>query len=144
MSSILIVDDEAPIREFLSRWLTAANHHTVEAPSADVALTMIGEAEPDVMLCDVHMPERDGIWLMEQVRGRYPRIAIVLATASDDVAPAISMRRGVVDYLVKPFERRSVLDAVNRAAEWRQREASTGPTPDATEALNTWLNGRQR
>src|SRR5207244_10953050 len=88
MSSVLIVDDEAPIREFLTRWLRKSNYETTEAADAEAALALVSEQQPDVVLCDVHMPGRDGLWLMEQLRGRFPRIAIVLATANDDVPPA--------------------------------------------------------
>ena len=137
---VLVVDDDAPIREFLTRWLRASHYETMEASNADAALTVIGEQAPDVVLCDVNMPGHDGLWLMEQIRRRFPRVAIVLATANNDVSPTISMRRGVVDYLVKPFERRAVLAAVSEALKWRQSEAAP-VGPDAADAVDEWLKG---
>jgi len=143
MSSVLIVDDEAPIREFLTRWLRKSNYETTEAADAEAALALVSEQQPDVVLCDVHMPGRDGLWLMEQLRGRFPRIAIVLATANDDVPPAVSMQRGVVEYLVKPFERDSVLAAVSRAIQWRHADGTHATSP-ASDALDEWLEGGRK
>ena len=141
---VLVVDDEAPIREFLTRWLRASKYDTMEASNADAALTVIGEREPDVVLCDVNMPGHDGLWLMEQIRRRFPRVAIVLATANDEVPPAISMRRGVVDFLVKPFERRAVLAAVSEALKWRETVAAVPVAPGAQDALDEWLKGGRK
>jgi len=141
MSSVLIVDDEAPIREFLTRWLRKSHYDTTEAADAEAALALVSERQPDVVLCDVHMPGRDGLWLMDQLRGRFPGVAIVLATANEDVAPVFSMQRGVVEYLVKPFERDSVLAAVGRAMKWRQSHATPATTSPATDTLGEWLKG---
>ena len=141
MSSVLIVDDEQPIREFLARWLAASGYKTVEAADADSALAAVSATQPDVVLCDVHMPGHDGLWLMGQLRTRFPAVAIVLATANDDIPPAISMQRGVVEYLVKPFERAHVLAAVSRALEWRQAEAARPvAAAPAADPMDEWLN----
>jgi len=141
MSSVLIVDDEAPIREFLSRWLRASNYETTEAPDADAALAVVSERQPDVVLCDVNMPGHDGLWLTEQLRARFPAIAIVLATANDEVPPVISMQRGIVEYLVKPFERGSVLAAVSRAVQWRLNDGTRQTAAPHVDAVDEWLKG---
>jgi len=144
MSSVLIVDDEAPIREFLTRWLRASKYDTTEASNADAALALVSKQEPDVVLCDVNMPGHDGLWLMEQVRKRFPRVALVLATANDEVPPAITMQRGVVEYLVKPFERRAVLAAVSQAVKWRESVADAPLIPGAPDAVDEWLKGGRK
>jgi DNA-binding NtrC family response regulator len=144
MRSVLIVDDEAPIREFLTRWLRKSNYDTTEAADAEAALALVSERQPDVVLCDVHMPGRDGLWLMEQLRVRFPGVAIVLATANEDVPPVVSMQRGVVEYLVKPFERDSVLEAVSRAMKWRETHGTAAATSPAADTLSEWLNGGRK
>ena len=90
------------------------------------------------------MPGHDGLWLMEQIRMRFPRVAIVLATANDEVPPAISMQRGVVEYLVKPFERRAVLAAVSQAVKWREGVAAAPLAPHAPDAMDEWLKGGRK
>ena len=145
MSTVLIVDDEPRIREFLARWLAPAGYDVREAPDAESALAMVATDPPDVLLCDVQMPGHGGLWLVEQLRERFPAVAIVLATADDALPPGVSLKDGVVDYLVKPFDKHRVLAALSRAVEWRKTSATregrqTGPG----DPLEEWLgNGRK-
>ncbi len=145
MRSVLIVDDEPRIREFLARWLAPAGYDVKEAPDAEAALAAVAASVPDVVLCDVQMPGHDGLWLVEQLRQRFPAVAIVLATANDSVPPVVSLQEGVVEYLVKPFERDRVLAAVRRAVEWRQ-SAPVQPLDGAAagDPLAEWLNKAKR
>ena len=144
MRSVLIVDDEPRIREILVRFLAPAGYAVNEAADADAALALVAATAPDVLLCDVQMPGHDGLWLVEQLRLRFPAVAIVLATADPNVPPVVSLQGGVVEYLVKPFEREGVLAAVGRAVEWHvaaaARSAAQTPPPDP---VGDWLNKRQ-
>ena len=145
MSSVLIVDDEPRVREFLVRWLAPAGYDTRDAPDAEAALAAVAASVPDVVLCDVQMPGRDGLWLVEQLRQRVPAVAIVLATANDSVPPVVSLQGGVVEYLVKPFERDRMLAAVRRAVEWRQSApVQTLDSAAAGDPLAEWLNKAKR
>jgi two-component system, chemotaxis family, chemotaxis protein CheY len=141
MSSVLIVDDEPLNRELLTRWLVPAGYDVREAPDADTALTLLDTIVADVVMCDVHMPGHDGVWLVAQLRQRFPTVAVVLATADDGLSPAVSLKSGVVEYLVKPLDGNRVLAAVLRAVEWRQaavtrnqRQAGSG------DLLTEWLD----
>ena len=138
VSSVLIVDDESRIREILSRWLTPAGYETREAADADLALEALAISPADVVLCDVHMPGRDGLWLMGKIRERFPEIAVVLATSDDAVPPTTSLQPGVVEYLVKPFTRESVLAAVARSVEWHRSALLRGPQR-ASGSVEDWL-----
>jgi DNA-binding NtrC family response regulator len=141
VGSVLIVDDEPRIREFLVRWLTPAGHDTREAPDAETALELLNAAPSDVILCDVDMPGRGGLWLVAQLQERRPPVAIVLATANDAVPPSLSLRGNVVEYLVKPFERERVVAAVSRALAWQRAalaKAADGATP--SNPIDEWLN----
>lgn len=145
MSSILIVDDDARIREFLSRWLSPENHAIREAEDAETALDLVAAGPPEVVLCDMHMPGHGGLWLVERLRQQFPAVAIVLATAVDSVPPVVSLQAGVVEYLVKPFEREQVLAAVGRAVAWH-KAAAARHSAGALEAdpIDDWLHKRQR
>jgi DNA-binding NtrC family response regulator len=118
MPTVLVVDDESQIRELLVRWIGGDDYQVREAETAAAALDDMNVAPADVVLCDVKMPGQDGLWLTEQLRSRFPETAIVLATGVRTVSPHISMQRGVVEYLAKPFTRDEVLAAVRRAAGW--------------------------
>ncbi len=144
MSSVLIVDDEPRIREFLARWLAPAGYDVREAGDAESALAMVDDGGPDVVLCDVQMPGRDGLWLVEQLHQRFPAVAVVLATADDAVPPGVSLKSGVVDYLVKPLERNLLLAAVERAMEWRKGALTRVRPSSRVDPVSEWLEGRRR
>lgn len=117
--AVLIVDDEDGIRDVLARWLRSRGYRVRTAATADEALTRMSEEPAGVALCDIRMPGRDGLWLLERLRAEFPDTAVVMATGSHDVGPAlVSLRRGVVDYLTKPFTPDQLGDAVRRAMEW--------------------------
>ena len=142
MSTVLIVDDDARMREVLSRWLTAAGYETYEAPDAETALDLLNAGASNVALCDVTMPGKGGLWLVERALVECPSVAIVLATGSDNVHPSISLGGNVVDYLIKPFERAALLTAVGLAQAWHdsgKRELALDD--NAADPLTVWLQG---
>lgn len=120
--SVLIVDDENGVRELMKRWLEAGGYSVIAASSAEEALGRLESAAPPaVALCDIRMPGRDGLWLAERIRQRYPETAVIMATGVQDVGPAVeSLRRGVIDYLTKPFGRDRLREAVLRGLEWHR------------------------
>ena len=69
----------------------------------------------NVVLCDVMMPDRDGLWLVEQLQGVSPGTRVVFGTAVDNLSPAITLRPGVCSYLVKPFQRAELIGAIENA-----------------------------
>jgi CheY-like chemotaxis protein len=98
VNSVLVVDDEVLIRQILVRQLRALRLPTTEAPDATTALDLVTAGDPDVVLVDIQMPgNRDGLWLVGRLRQRFPKTAIVLATGTDTIPPAVSMQDGVVE-----------------------------------------------
>jgi DNA-binding NtrC family response regulator len=141
MGVVLIVDDEQPLRELLSRWLTG--HHVVhEAENAEAALAVLASEPVGVALCDRSMPGHDGFWLIEQIRKHHPAVAIILATADDAIPPRISLQNGIVGYLVKPFKAPLVLSAVDDALVWHQTAHNQQKSKDGEpNPIGTWLRG---
>lgn len=111
---VLIVDDEPPVRALLARWLTRWGCTVADAGSASQALALMAANPADILLCDVNMPEQDGVWLAEQVHARWPQTAIVMSTGRDDPETVRASRKaGAVAYVLKPFDPvllRSALD----------------------------------
>ena len=137
---VLIVDDEAGIREVLKRWLELGGFDTVEAKDSSAAMQLLGSSMPiDVVLADLEMPGQGGLWLVEQVRAQYPAIPIVLATADSQVPGSVSLQPGVVGYLVKPFTAASIHAAMATAAAWLAAQQPTTPSP-AIDPVEDWLN----
>jgi DNA-binding NtrC family response regulator len=141
VSAVLIVDDDARMREVLSRWLSAAGYETREAADAETALPLLTAGGCDVALCDVTMPGKGGLWLVERAREECPDVAIVLATGLQNVHPSISLGGNVVDYLIKPFERATVLTAVGLARAWHD-SPKANPAAGGGDQLTAWLQGR--
>ncbi len=141
MHSILIVDDEAGIRQILSRFLALPVYTLREAPDAETALAVMAESPADVVLCDIEMPGQGGLWLAAQLRQRFPHSAIILATAVDTIPPTTSFQPGIVEYLVKPFEKSRVLGAVTSAIAWREAELAKPPArTDGAARLEAWID----
>jgi len=112
----LVVDDEPPVREFLTRWLQDWGYAVKQAASASEALEVMLVEPASIMLCDIRMPGHDGLWLAEQVRARWPQTAVIMATAVTDMPTVLKSRHlGAVDYVTKPFGREMLRQAIRRA-----------------------------
>lgn len=121
-ATVLVVDDETGVRDLVVRWLQAAGHRLSWASGADEALEVLDKRGAQVAVLDLRMPGHDGLWLAAQIRQRSPETAIVMATGVRDESSAVSsLRSGVVDYLVKPFSRDQLLEAVARALDWHRQ-----------------------
>lgn len=117
--SVLVVDDENGVRDLISRWLESGGYTVTTASNAEEALGRLERNPSAVALCDIRMPGRDGLWLAERIRQRFPETAVIMATGVQDVAPAVeSLRQGVIDYLTKPFGRDRLREAVLRGLDW--------------------------
>jgi DNA-binding NtrC family response regulator len=118
MSYVLVVDDEESIRNLLTRWLKAWGYESREAGNANQAIEQMTAEPAAIMLCDVMMPVHDGIWLAEQVRERWPKTAVIMASSAQDMDTVLRMRKqGAVDYVTKPFGREMLHQALLRASE---------------------------
>ena len=119
MDSILVVDDEVGLRTLMTRWVQSIGYSAKAAENAEQALDLMGAEPASVAVCDIRMPGHDGLWLAEQLRRRYPDTAVIMATGIRELDPAVtSLRAGAIDYLVKPFGRDQLRQAVQRALEW--------------------------
>jgi response regulator RpfG family c-di-GMP phosphodiesterase len=117
--SILVVDDDDTVRQVLVRWLEGSGYAAEPARSADEALARIETNPAAVVLCDIRMPGHDGLWLAARIRQRYPETAVIISSGVHDTDVANeTARQGVVDYLVKPFGRDRLREAVTRAVDW--------------------------
>lgn len=137
--NLLIVDDEQPVRELVSRWLAPDGHTMLQAADADSAVAILEQQPVAVLLCDRAMPGRDGDWLVAQVRERFPSVAVILATADDAVPPRISLQDGVIGYLVKPFKVEQVRAAVSDAIAWHQVASKSPRRQLDADAMDSWL-----
>src|SRR5690349_18643932 len=123
MTEILIVDDDPKIRELLGHMLSAEGYAINQAADAAAALAVLAQKQIAVVTVDKDMPGHDGTWLVEQIQQGHPAVAMLLATGDDQIAPRVSLSRGVLGYLVKPFKRELVVGAVKDAVAWHTAAA---------------------
>ena len=101
---ILIVDDEAVVRESMRDWLIDAGYEVFTAENGPQALDVIERERVGIVLADLVMPGMDGIELMKRAKELAPSIAVIIITAYGSIPTAIAaMREGAYDYIEKPF-----------------------------------------
>lgn len=122
MTSVLLVEDEVPVAKVMQRWLEPADFAVRRVASAEEAIEQMADDPAAVVVCDVGLPGRDGVWLARELTEKYPQSAVVLATGSASVPPVVSLRKGVVAYLVKPFRREQLRSAIEQGLDWVARE----------------------
>ena len=111
---LLIVDDDASIRETLELHFGGLGHDVATASSAEDALGRLAAFDPMLVVTDVRMGGMDGLALLETLRARRPDIDVVVITAFEDMRTAIgAMKAGAHDYLVKPLD----LDQIDLVVE---------------------------
>jgi putative nucleotidyltransferase with HDIG domain len=119
--SVLVVEDEAALRQQTCAWVDGFGYHAREADSAARALVALDEQVSEIAICDVRLGggRRNGLWLASQIRDRFPDTAVIMVTAGRDVEIAVaSLRNQVVDYLLKPFDERRLDEALALGRDW--------------------------
>jgi two-component system response regulator FlrC len=113
--SVLIVEDDAALREALTDTLRAAGITTLAADAAVPALALLESEEIALVISDVQMPGPNGYELLASIKRRRPDLPVVLMTAYGTIAQAVSaMREGATDYIVKPFDAQALIDMARR------------------------------
>lgn len=110
-SSVLVVEDEPPIREFLTDLLTGAGYTVRTAEHGRAALASVDTNPPDLILSDISMPQLDGWSLAAEIRRRFPGIEVVLMSAYRPEFPVDRIR-----FIRKPFDLDALLKIVADAA----------------------------
>ncbi|WP_372738082.1 sigma-54-dependent transcriptional regulator [Neptunomonas sp.] len=118
---VLLVDDEAIVRQSTGQWLKICGFMVDSYASAEQALTMIDDSFSGVVITDVRMPGMDGLQFMRAILQKVPGLPVILLTAHGDVDMAISsMRDGAYDFIEKPFVPDRLVETVHRACEKRR------------------------
>jgi CheY-like chemotaxis protein len=118
-ANILLVDDNDDARVTVARILEMSGHTVVQASNAKEASALLKEQSPDLVITDIFMPEGDGFEMLNELRGREPKVPVIAMSGGGvrdglDVL-AIAGRLGATKVLYKPFARRQLLDAIAEA-----------------------------
>lgn len=134
-ASIVLIEDNNEMRENIAEILELADYQVFEAPNGKKGVTLIQEHHPDLIICDVMMPELDGYGVLKIVANdnRTSDIPFIFLTAKSEKGDfRKGMNLGADDYLTKPFEDLDLLDAVETRLKKHRKEKE-----EATEAPQT-------
>jgi two-component system response regulator HydG len=121
--TVLVVDDDAAMRDMVVSLLEDEGIHAVGAGSADEALERLADIDCDAVLSDIRMPGRSGIELLGEIRERRPDTPVILMTAFGSIDSAVeAVRAGAADYVTKPFKKDALLVTLEKAFERRALE----------------------
>jgi diguanylate cyclase (GGDEF)-like protein/PAS domain S-box-containing protein len=156
---VLIVEDDAPARQFARRYLGSRGASVFEAENAYFALGRLTETQVDLVITDINMPGRSGLWLIEEIRTRWPDLPIIVTTGDEAAERAVTDVIANIKVLRKPYSVHDLGLAVEQvmqiaapaayAVERTQRlsgphisasleKVVPGPRPDADKSI-PWL-----
>ncbi len=116
--SILVVEDDAALRDALLITLETAGHQVTGADGGPQALALLAKNDYGMVVSDLRMEPMDGLSLLAEIRTRKPGLPVLLMTAFGDVDKAVAaMRGGACDFMLKPFEPRALIEQINRYAK---------------------------
>lgn len=124
----LVVDDEAPIREIVRRYLAADGIDVVEAADGAAALLLLAQRPPDVVVLDVMLPVIDGIEVLRRIRLASDVPVLMLSARVEEADRVIGLSVGADDYLTKPFSPRELTLRVKNLLRRRPSSAPSAAT----------------
>lgn len=125
-TNILIVEDDAGLREALTDTLELGGYRVIEADCAEIAMIQLSGEKVDLVVSDIQMGEMSGLTLLRSIKNKYPNMPVLLMTAYATIDDAVqAMRDGATDYLSKPFSPEVLLNLVGRYAPAQKVESRT-------------------
>ena len=131
---ILIVEDEAPIRNLISVTLEAHEYRYIIAPNAGTAIMEASSHNPDIMLLDLGLPDMDGVEVIRKTRSWSNMPIIVISARSDDTDKIEALDAGADDYLTKPFSVDELLARLR--VTLRRLNQAQNDSPDISVFMN--------
>ncbi|WP_277960780.1 sigma-54-dependent transcriptional regulator [Pseudomonas sp. RIT-To-2] len=120
VEQVIIIDDEASIRDAMCQWLSLSGFQVTAFGRAEDCLANLAADFPGVLLSDVRMPGIDGLQLLAQIQARDHQLPLILLTGHGDVPMAVqAMQGGAYDFLEKPFSPEALLSSLRRALDKR-------------------------
>lgn len=121
MHHILIIDDEAGLRGLMARILRLEGYDIAEAGSGKEGMRLLEKSEFQLVLCDVKLPDANGVSLVLDIKSKYPQVEVILLTAFGNIPDGIqAIKNGAFDYLTKGDDNDRIIPLVSRALEKNQ------------------------
>lgn len=118
MTKILIIDDETQLRKLLARIISLEGYEVAEAGDCASGLRMLREWNPDVVLCDVKLPDGNGVDMVCKLKTASPTVEVILLTAYGNIPDGVqAIKNGAFDYITKGDDNNKILPLLSRATE---------------------------
>jgi putative nucleotidyltransferase with HDIG domain len=141
MDSVLVVEHDDTMRGVIRDWVDALGYRAREAADAETAMVLLQREAASVAICDIRMPNHHGAPFVAWMREHFPDTAIVMSTAAPNIETAVaSLRNDVVDYLLKPFDRQRLDEALALGRDWH---AAAAGLEELQQALQDRLRQRR-
>ena len=127
---VLIVEDEANICSFIETLLTTNEYQVLVARTCTMGLTLFASHNPDLVILDLGLPDRDGLEFVRTVRQKYLTPIIVLSARTDEMDKIEALDLGANDYITKPFSTGELLARVRAALRLSRYSALRGGAPN--------------
>jgi len=115
---ILIIDDEPQLRQMLARLLMAEDYAVVQAENVKTGLKELEKNQPLLVMCDVKLPDGNGVETTKTIKSKYPETEVLLLTAYGTIHDGVqAIKNGAFDYLVKGDDNNKILPLVSKAIE---------------------------
>lgn len=133
---ILIIDDDIYISKLLDNFLKREGYKTRVAYAGHKALEMIKEKKPEVVLCDIRLPDINGVELLPMLRQIAPEIPVIMMTAYADIQTTVkAIKLGASDYVSKPVYPEEILAIIKKSVSEKKREGETCGKQDEMEFI---------
>ena len=142
-SDILIIDDEADIRELVAGILQDEGYETRTARDSDSALNAIASRRPNLLFLDIWLQgsKLDGLQLLDSVKEQHPELPVVMISGHGNIETAVSaIKRGAYDFIEKPFKADRLVLVANRALENSRLRREVSSARSATSTRRSALN----
>ena len=118
MKNILIIDDEEKLRGLLARIIKLEGFEVFEAGDAKTGRKKLEQHDIDVIICDVKLPDADGVELAKEIKSRYPIVEIIMLTAYGNIPDGVrAIKNGAFDYITKGDDNNKIIPLLYRALE---------------------------
>ena len=118
MKKILIIDDEEKLRTLLTRIISLEGFEVVQAGDCKTAFKKLEQTDIDVVLCDVKLPDGNGIELSTKIKDKFPLVEIILLTAYGNIPDGVqAIKNGAFDYITKGDDNNKIIPLLHRATE---------------------------
>jgi DNA-binding NtrC family response regulator len=140
-TAVLIIDDEVKLRSLLARLLQLEDYEVSEAGDCQSGLKKLAQQDFPVVLCDVKLPDGNGVNLTAEIKQKYPLTEVILLTAYGNIPDGVqAIKNGAFDYLVKGDDNNRIINLLAQATEKALRARASSSSGDQAKAMVDFKN----